>query len=227
MLAETLHDLFNQFGEIEGCKVMVDKITRLSRCIGFVRFKTQEQATKAMQAMNGRQREDSVLVVKYADDERQRELRKRQQRLALANPRSFPTHTAANPVAAPGYPGMMMRHGSSEGLHDDPTRVAAPFMPVAWPYAWSGAPLYTPAVYDSSWLVMLSPESYTSPRSPQHRTFYAPSIPSMYYHFDPAASNDHLAVHRTYAHTAPIPLTPAALEPERIQDNYPSSAPSS
>eukprot|EP01100_Stratorugosa_tubuloviscum_P013032 TRINITY_DN6370_c1_g1_i1.p1 TRINITY_DN6370_c1_g1~~TRINITY_DN6370_c1_g1_i1.p1 ORF type:complete len:366 (+),score=166.73 TRINITY_DN6370_c1_g1_i1:51-1148(+) len=62
-----LLSLFQPFGEIDSCKVMVDLNTNQSRCFGFVKFKEIEDATKALQTMNGHSVGSKTLVVKYAN----------------------------------------------------------------------------------------------------------------------------------------------------------------
>jgi len=75
---DDLRGLFEKFGPINTCKVMVDKQTGQSRQIGFVRFEHQKDATAAMQKMNGHKLEEEAppLVVKYAETEHQRANRK-------------------------------------------------------------------------------------------------------------------------------------------------------
>jgi RNA recognition motif-containing protein len=75
---EDLRGLFDKFGPINTCKVMVDKVTGQSRQIGFVRFENIKDATSAMQKMNGYKLDDEAtpLVVKYAENENQRATRK-------------------------------------------------------------------------------------------------------------------------------------------------------
>jgi len=64
-----LLDLFGVFGNIEECKVMIDKNTGTSRQIGFVRYTTVEHATHAMTEMNGKKLtpDGPPLVVRYAE----------------------------------------------------------------------------------------------------------------------------------------------------------------
>lgn len=62
-----LRHSFSPFGEIENCKVMLDLNTGESRCFGFVKFKTRDQANRALQAMNGQKLGNKTLVVKFAD----------------------------------------------------------------------------------------------------------------------------------------------------------------
>lgn len=66
-----LIDIFSKYGKIVDCKVMLDRNTGLSRQIGFVRFETIEDATKALTATNGLQLDENFppIVVKYAENE--------------------------------------------------------------------------------------------------------------------------------------------------------------
>merc|ERR1712137_134667 len=74
---ETLKKLFESFGEVIECKVMTDKQTPNSRCIGFVRFSNRQSADKAINAMNGVKMEgdDTPLVVRYAETQQQKQRR--------------------------------------------------------------------------------------------------------------------------------------------------------
>eukprot|EP01132_Coremiostelium_polycephalum_P004034 gene4034-5049_t len=73
---EQLRQLFLPFGEIVECKVMVDQNGQ-SKLAGFVRFQNESDATKAIQSMNGvKIGDNNPLVVKYADTEQQKSLRK-------------------------------------------------------------------------------------------------------------------------------------------------------
>jgi len=82
LLASTTEDdlraMFEKFGPINTCKVMVDKNTGQSRQIGFVKFEHLKDATAAMQKMNGHKLEEDAppLVVKYAETENQKASRK-------------------------------------------------------------------------------------------------------------------------------------------------------
>jgi len=52
--AEDLRAIFAVFGTVLDCKVMVDKVTGLSRQIGFVRFGSVADATRALEEMTGK-----------------------------------------------------------------------------------------------------------------------------------------------------------------------------
>jgi len=76
--AEELRELFGKFGPIKECKVMIDKTRGCSRQIGFVRFVSIADATKALKAMNGYVLEPGTppIVVKYAESEEQKKARR-------------------------------------------------------------------------------------------------------------------------------------------------------
>ena len=51
------------YGEIEDCKVIMDRDTDRSRGYGFVEMSTQEEAEKAIAALNGTQHEGRSITV--------------------------------------------------------------------------------------------------------------------------------------------------------------------
>jgi RNA recognition motif-containing protein len=58
-----LRDLFESHGTVESANVITDKYTDRSRGFGFVEMGTQEEAEKAIQALNGIQHEGRSLTV--------------------------------------------------------------------------------------------------------------------------------------------------------------------
>ena len=60
---EQLRQLFSGHGKVESAKVITDKYTDRSRGFGFVEMSTQEEAEKAIQALNGSQHEGRSLTV--------------------------------------------------------------------------------------------------------------------------------------------------------------------
>jgi RNA recognition motif-containing protein len=63
---EKLNELFSSFGEIEEALVIANKYTGRSRGFGFVTYKNDEDADKAMAEMNEKDVEGRRLVVKLA-----------------------------------------------------------------------------------------------------------------------------------------------------------------
>ena len=58
-----LKDLFTSHGTVESAKVVTDRETDRSRGFGFVEMSTQEEAEKAIAALNGTQHEGRTLTV--------------------------------------------------------------------------------------------------------------------------------------------------------------------
>lgn len=61
-----LEELFSPFGEIEDALVMANKYTGRSRGFGFVTYKEEASAKKAIEEMNEKEVEGRNLVVKEA-----------------------------------------------------------------------------------------------------------------------------------------------------------------
>ena len=64
--SEKLKELFSKFGEIEEATVISDKFSGRSKGFGFVTFKEDEAAKKAIAEMNGHKVEDRELKVNEA-----------------------------------------------------------------------------------------------------------------------------------------------------------------
>ena len=60
---EQLRQIFAGQGTVESAKVITDRDTNRSRGFGFVEMSTQEEAEKAIQALNGTQHEGRSLTV--------------------------------------------------------------------------------------------------------------------------------------------------------------------
>ncbi len=60
---EQLHQLFASYGTVQSAKVVTDRDSDRSRGFGFVEMSTQEEAQKAMAALNGTQHEGRNLTV--------------------------------------------------------------------------------------------------------------------------------------------------------------------
>ena len=78
---DKLVELFSSFGEIEEALVIANKYTGLSRGFGFVTFKKEEDADKAIAKMDEKEVEGRNLVVKEAKplEEREPEERREQE----------------------------------------------------------------------------------------------------------------------------------------------------
>ena len=53
MTQEQLQLLFGQVGPVDSAKIVLDKVTGQSLCYGFVKFKSPEDARKAVESFNG------------------------------------------------------------------------------------------------------------------------------------------------------------------------------
>ena len=67
-----LRDAFAQFGTVTDAKVVLDRETGRSRGFGFVTFETEEQATAAVQGLDGQQLGGRNVTVKVAEERRPR-----------------------------------------------------------------------------------------------------------------------------------------------------------
>lgn len=68
-----LTDLFSQHGSVAVAQVIMDKVTGRSRGFGFVEMATQEDARRAIEALNGTKLEQRTLVVDEARPQPKRE----------------------------------------------------------------------------------------------------------------------------------------------------------
>jgi RNA recognition motif-containing protein len=63
---ERLRSMFEPYGDIESCKLMVDKATSQSMGYGFVKYRTAEAAQKAITELSGKPLENKTLKVSLA-----------------------------------------------------------------------------------------------------------------------------------------------------------------
>ncbi|KAK3008671.1 hypothetical protein RJ639_014963 [Escallonia herrerae] len=63
-----LRDAFTMYGEVYDARVIVDRETQRSRGFGFVTFATPEDASAAIQALDGKELHGRVVRVNYAND---------------------------------------------------------------------------------------------------------------------------------------------------------------
>jgi RNA recognition motif-containing protein len=69
---EDLRELFQQAGTVESVRIVTDQFTGRPRGFGFVEMTTKEEATKAIEMLNGRLFRDRNLVVDEARPQPQR-----------------------------------------------------------------------------------------------------------------------------------------------------------
>lgn len=63
---EDLHQIFSEFGEVTSAKIIKDHETGRSRGFGFVEMPNQDEASKAMDSLNGSEIEGKQLMVNEA-----------------------------------------------------------------------------------------------------------------------------------------------------------------
>jgi transformer-2 protein len=62
----TLSQLFERYGEVENCSIMVDPHTKESRGFGFVKMTTSDQADAAKEALQGETHDGRTLSIEKA-----------------------------------------------------------------------------------------------------------------------------------------------------------------
>jgi len=73
---EELKQLFESFGPVSSAKVIKDRETGRSRGFGFVEMESEEQATKAMTALNNKDVEGRAISISLARQKEGRSQRK-------------------------------------------------------------------------------------------------------------------------------------------------------
>ena len=63
---QQLEETFSAYGTVETAKVITDKFSGSSRGFGFVEMSTQQEAEKAIEALNGTELEGRTLTVNIA-----------------------------------------------------------------------------------------------------------------------------------------------------------------
>jgi len=69
---DDLQELFSQFGKVLSAQVITDRETGRSRGFGFVEMENEEEAQKAIEALNGSTHEQRQLTVNIARDREER-----------------------------------------------------------------------------------------------------------------------------------------------------------
>ena len=63
---ESLQELFEQFGEVDSAKVIIDRETGRSKCFGFVEMTDDEAGNNAINSLNDSDFEGNSIAVKQA-----------------------------------------------------------------------------------------------------------------------------------------------------------------
>ncbi|XP_012945743.1 CUGBP Elav-like family member 3-B [Aplysia californica] len=122
---EDVRQLFHSYGTIEECTILRDQSGNSKGC-AFVKFSNHQDAVAAINALHGSQTmsgASSSLVVKFADTEKERQLRRMQQMagpLGLLNPFALGGYSAAAAYAPVEPPYELARVGSYETLAPQP-----------------------------------------------------------------------------------------------------------
>ena len=61
---DTVHSLFEQYGEVESVKIIYDKIENRSKGYGFVEMPNDDEALNAIEALNESELDGRTIVVK-------------------------------------------------------------------------------------------------------------------------------------------------------------------
>lgn len=68
-----LRAVFEQFGEVSSCKIIFDKVQNRSKGFGFVEMTNDDEASSAIQNLNGTELDGRNIVVKEAEPPAKRE----------------------------------------------------------------------------------------------------------------------------------------------------------
>ena len=68
----SLRDAFAEFGEVDSCKIIMDKFTGRSKGFGFVEMSNSEEANNAINALNDKELDGRTIVVKEAEERKPR-----------------------------------------------------------------------------------------------------------------------------------------------------------
>lgn len=112
---EKLRELFSEYGTITSCKVMRDQ-NGISKGSGFVAFSTAEEASKALNEMNGKLISGKPLYVAVAQRKEERRARLQQQ-FSQMRPSMGPALAPRVPMYPPGAPlGQQLFYGQPPPL---------------------------------------------------------------------------------------------------------------
>lgn len=65
---DTLRDAFEQFGEVDSAKIIMDRDTQRSKGFGFVEMPNDDEANEAINSLNETDIDGRTIVVKKAND---------------------------------------------------------------------------------------------------------------------------------------------------------------
>ena len=68
-----LQDFFEEFGEVDSVKIIMDKFTRKSKGFGFVEMPNDEEAQAAIEGLNDTEVDGRTIVVKKAEPRERRD----------------------------------------------------------------------------------------------------------------------------------------------------------
>lgn len=66
-----LKNLFEEYGTVSSCKIIIDKFNGRSKGFGFITMEDQDEAGKALEELNGTQFKDREIVVNEAKPRKQ------------------------------------------------------------------------------------------------------------------------------------------------------------
>lgn len=72
-----LKELFEQFGEVESVKIIIDKITRQNKGFGFVVMPNDAEANKAINALDGTEVMGRLIIVSRSEEKKPEPKRKK------------------------------------------------------------------------------------------------------------------------------------------------------
>jgi RNA recognition motif-containing protein len=70
--SDTLREVFEQFGEVDSAKVIMDRETGRSRGFGFVEMSNDDEGNEAIKELNESELDGRTIVVKQAEDKASR-----------------------------------------------------------------------------------------------------------------------------------------------------------
>lgn len=65
--SESLEELFNEYGTVSSCKIIMDRETGRSKGFGFVEMDDEDEALNAIASLNETEFEERTIVVKKAN----------------------------------------------------------------------------------------------------------------------------------------------------------------